>query len=83
MSIDEELLRPSRELLALLNAQIAIAEREMVERIERWGSYDAEYAFQQSREYYAKVEPLRRAHDALAKVITDYYALQPQSHAAK
>ena len=75
--IDEELLKPSRELLAHLNAMIRIEERAMVERIERWGHDDAEYAYRQSREYYAKIEPLRRQRDGVAKVIADYYGLQP------
>jgi ferric iron reductase protein FhuF len=75
--IDEELLKPSREHMARLDALIAKAEREMVERIERWGKDDKEYARQQSEEYYRAVEPMRRERDAVAKVIADYYALQP------
>ena len=74
--VDEELLRPSREHLAHLSAMIATAEREMIEKIERWGRDDKEYASQQSREYYAKIEPLRREFDYVAQVIADYYGLQ-------
>ncbi len=72
---DEEFLKPSRDLLALIDGQIAVAEREMVENIKRYGN-DAEYSYQQSREFYAKVEPLRHYRDGIAKTITDYYALQ-------
>jgi hypothetical protein len=74
--IDEELLKPSREMLAKLGAMIRIEERVMVENIERWGKDDKEYARQQSREYFAKVEPLRREMEAVAKVIADYYGQQ-------
>lgn len=77
MAVDEELLRPSREHLAYLNSLIAKAEREMVEKIERWGHDDAEYAYQQSAEYYRSVEPLRRERDAVIKVMADYYGAQP------
>lgn len=77
MDKHEEFLRPTREVLARIDAQIATAEREMVERIERWGKDDRDYARQQSAEYYARIEPLRRERDGIAKVIADYYALQP------
>lgn len=76
--VDEELLTPSRAHLAYLNAQIAVAEREMVEKIERWGKDDKEFARQQSSEYYAKIEPIRREREAVIKVIADYYGLQPR-----
>lgn len=72
----EELLKPSREHLAHLNGLIAKAEREMVERIERWGKSDKEYARQQSEEYYRSVEPLRRERDAVVKVMADFYGAQ-------
>jgi len=77
MPVDEELLKPTREHLAHLNALIAKAERKMVENIERWGKDDKEYAHQQSQEYYAKIEPLRRERDYVVKVLVDYYGLQP------
>jgi hypothetical protein len=78
MAIDETLLAPSREMIALLDAKIKTAEMEMVERIERWGKDDKEYARQQSRDYYAQVEPLRRERDYIAQAIADYYGLQPR-----
>jgi hypothetical protein len=74
--IDEDLLKPSREMLAKLDAMIRFEERAMVENIERWGKDDKEYARRQSREFYARVEPLRREREGIAKVISDYYALQ-------
>jgi hypothetical protein len=74
---DEELLRPSREHLARLDRMIREAESEMIQRIERWGKDDKEYARQQSQEYYSRVEPLRRERDGVAKVIADYYGSQP------
>lgn len=74
--MDEKFLRPNREHLIYLNGLMAAAEREMVQKIERWGKDDKEYAEQQTREYYAKIEPLRREHDAVMKLIVDYYQLQ-------
>jgi len=73
----EEVLKPSREHLAHINGLIAKAEREMVEKIERWGKNDKEYARQQSEEYYRSIEPLRRERDAVVKVMADFYGLQP------
>lgn len=73
----EEALKPSREHLAHLNGLIAKAEREMVEKIERWGKNDKEYAREQSETYYRSIEPLRSERDAVAKVMADYYGLQP------
>ncbi len=75
--IDEELLKTSRDHLARINEMIAAAEREMVEKIERYGSDDAEYSYQHYKEYYAKIDPLRRERDAVVKVIADYYGAQP------
>jgi hypothetical protein len=72
---NEELIKPSRELLAMLNAKIKAAEKQMVDNIERWGKDDKEYARQQSREYYARIEPLRRQRDHVVKTIADFIDL--------
>ena len=82
MAIDEELLKPSREHLVQLRAQIAALEAETHEKIKL---YDDEsvmidhqrYAKELWRNFNLAVEPLRREQEAVLKVITDYYALQP------
>ena len=75
MTIDEELLKPSRERLASLRAQIADMEVETVEKIKRCG--DGAIKEDLWRNFNLAVEPLRREHEAILKVMTDYYALQP------
>jgi hypothetical protein len=82
MAIDEELLKPSREYLAQLRAQIAALEAETAEKIKRYGNsavmIDGQrYAKELWRNFNLAVEPLRREQEAVLKVITDYYALQP------
>jgi len=74
MAIDEELLKPSREHLALLRAQIASLEAETHEKIKRYGEDHARVLW---NAFHLAVEPLRREQEAVTKVITDYYALQP------
>ena len=74
--IDEELLKPSREHLAHLGAQIKAMEAETVEKIKRYGADDKKYAKEKWREYYLAVEPLRREQEAVVKLIADYYGLQ-------
>jgi hypothetical protein len=72
MAIDEELLKPSREHLAQLRAQIASLEAETHEKIKRYGDDRARW-----NAFHLAVEPLRREQEAVIKVITNYYALQP------
>lgn len=74
--VDEELLRPSREHFAHLDALIRKAEEETIEAVEKWGKGDEDYVRRKWREFYEAVEPLRREKDAVTKVIADYYALQ-------
>ncbi len=76
MPIDEELLRPSRENLAGLGAEIERQRALAASDIERYGYGDREYARQRWAEFYMTVEPMRREQEAFAKVIADYYGLQ-------
>lgn len=76
MAVDEEFLKPSREYLAHLNGLIASAEAEMIEKIERWGNDDKEYARQQYEDFYRRIYPLRRERDGVCKIMADYYGLQ-------
>ncbi len=75
MAIDEELLRPSREHMAMLDAAIKRSEIDTLEKIERFRGDEA-YEQELWRRHYASIEPLRRERDAVAKVIADYYGLQ-------
>lgn len=77
MAIDEELLRPSREHLARLRAEIQRQEELAAGDIERYGYGDREYARQRWSEFHMTIEPMRREMEAVVKVITDYYAAQP------
>ena len=74
MAIDEELLKPSREHLASLREQIAAMEAETHEKIKRYGEDRARVLW---NAFHLAVEPLRREQEAVLKVMTDYYALQP------
>ena len=74
MAIDEDLLKPSREILAKLREQIASLEAETHEKIKRYGE---EHARKLWSDFHLAVEPLRREQEWVLKVITDYYALQP------
>lgn len=74
MPVDEELLKPSREHLAKLRGQIASLEDETYEKIKRYGE---EHARKLWSDFHLAVAPLRREQEAVLKVITDYYALQP------
>lgn len=75
--VDEELLRPSREHLAALNAQIATLQSQTAEKVENYPYDDkGRYATECWREFYLTIEPLRRERDAVGKVIADYYGLQ-------
>lgn len=76
MPVDEELLKPSREHLAHLGAEIKRQEELAVRDIERYGYGDREYARQRWAEFYMTVEPLRREIEGVSKVIADYYGLQ-------
>ena len=44
MAIDEDLLKPSREILAKLREQIASLEAETHEKIKRYGEEQARFA---------------------------------------
>ena len=67
-------MKPSREHLVRLRGQIAALEAETYEKIKRYGD-GSEYELW--GEFNMAVEPLRRAQEAIVKVITDYIALQP------
>ncbi len=76
--IDEELLKPSREHLAMLRGKIASMEAETAEKIKRYGyDDDREYAREMWGQFHMAVEPMRREIEAVVKTIVDYYALQP------
>lgn len=72
----EELLKPSREHLAMLRRQIVEMEAETAANIDRYGRDNREYARRKWEEFGAAVEPMRREIEAVGKVIADYYALQ-------
>lgn len=75
--IDEELLKPSREYLAYLRAEIDRQHELAVSDIERYGYGEREYARQRWAEFNMTVEPMRREIEAVGKVIADYYCNQP------
>lgn len=75
---DEELLKPGREYMALLLAKMEAMRAETVEKIERHGRDDKDYARTQWNECYRAIEPMRREYDAIAKTIADYYGCFPQ-----
>lgn len=75
--VDEELLKPSREHLARLAAEIKHQEALAMGDIERYGYGDREYARRRWDEFAMTVEPMRREIDAIVKVMADYYGLQP------
>lgn len=74
--VDEELLKPSREYMAFLRAKIAAMEDETRQKID-WRPDDKERARELWHQFSLYAEPIRREIDAIGKVITDYYALQP------
>jgi len=74
--VDEELLKPSREHLARLGAEIKRQEELAARDVERYGYGDREYDRQRWAEFYMSGEPLRREQEGVAKVIADYYGLQ-------
>jgi hypothetical protein len=74
--IDEELLKPSREMIANLTAKIKQHEADTALNIRHWGRDDKEYAKEKWRQHYAAVEPMRREIEAISKVMADYYGLQ-------
>jgi hypothetical protein len=73
--IDEELLRPSREHLAMLRAEIDRQQALAASDIERYGYGDQEYACQRWAEFYMMIQPMRREQEAVVKVMADYYGL--------
>lgn len=74
--VDEELLKPSREHLSRIMGQIKAMEAETIERIRRNGEDDKQYIREQWEKYYLATRALSREHEAVIKVMTDYYALQ-------
>lgn len=77
MTTDEELLKPSRENLARVRAEIQRQEALAASDIEQYGYGDREYARQRWSEFHMTVEPMRQEIEAVVKVMVDYYALQP------
>jgi hypothetical protein len=73
--IDEELLKPSREHLARLRAEIERQQELTVADVERYGYGSKEYARRRWSEFHMTVEPMRREIEAVAKVMADYYSL--------
>jgi hypothetical protein len=73
--IDEELLKPSREHIAYLDAKIKQSEVDTIEKIKR-GSWLADYSDELWRRHHLAVEPMRRERDHVARVIADYYGQQ-------
>lgn len=76
MTVDEELLKPSRDHLAYLGAQIKALEAETAQKIKRYGADDKDYAKAKWSEFYRATEPLRREQDAVVKLIANYYGWQ-------
>lgn len=75
--IDEELLKPSREHLALLRAEIE-SQRALAEGdIKRYGYGSREYARQRWDEFHMATRPMYREIEAVVKTMVDYYAAQP------
>lgn len=75
--IDEELLKPSREHLALLRAEIE-SQRALAESdIERYGYGNREYARQRWEEFHMATGPMYCEIEAVVKTMVDYYAAQP------
>jgi hypothetical protein len=76
MPVDEELLKPSHDHLAMLRAEIE-RHRELAEcDIERYGYGSREYADQRWSEFHMSVAPMYREIEAVIKVMADYYDLQ-------
>jgi len=73
---DEELLKPSREHLAMLRAEIRRQQELAVADVERYGYGSKEYARRRWSEFHMTVAPIHREIEAVVKVMTDYYALQ-------
>ena len=76
MAIDEELLRPTREHLAALHAQIEGLRAKADERA-RWYPYDEEYVRSVWDRFEMSILPIRHEIEAVGKVIADYYGAQP------
>jgi hypothetical protein len=76
MPIDEELLKPSREHLALLRADIERQRELAASDIERYGYGSREYARQRWDEFHMATGPMYREIEAVVKLMADYYALQ-------
>lgn len=74
--VDEELLRPSREHLAILSNKIREMEAQTHNNVQRFARDDAELAKKMWRDFHQAVEPMRREMEGVLRVITDYYALQ-------
>jgi hypothetical protein len=77
--IDEELLKPSRELLANLDARIRAEEVKTREKINRQtdGS-EGDQAVESAlwHQFKMTVLPLRRERDSVIKTMAGYYAMQ-------
>jgi hypothetical protein len=76
MPIDDELLKPSRELIAHIDAQIGEMEADTVAKIDRYGDVDKDYANDIWHQHQMAIEPLRRQRDHVVMMIAAYYGMQ-------
>ncbi len=74
--IDEELLKPSREHLARLGAEINKSYQRAIETASMYPDNE-DHARAVWRRHHAEIEPLLRERDAVIKIMADYYGLQP------
>jgi hypothetical protein len=76
MAIDEELLKPTREHIARLGAEI---EKHYVNAMEtaKMRPHDRHHERAVWERFYAAIRPLEREREAHVRILADYYALQP------
>lgn len=75
--IDEELLKPGREHLAMLRGKIDALRAETAQKIERHGRDDDDYVREAWGKFHMAVEPMRQEMEAVVQTMVDYYAGQP------
>lgn len=75
---DEELLKPSRELIAMLRGKIEALRTETAGKIERYGRRDDDdYVREAWGQFHMAVEPLYREIEAVVQTMVNYYAMRP------